>query len=118
MKNSPVTQGSFNLLAKELAEESILLFGREKATGKQPLEYIMLMVTELAEAAECVRRDQEPIWVDEKGKPQGEAVELADVLMRLLNYCGHKGFDLDKAFSMKREYNMSKRMWQTEGKNI
>ena len=73
---------------------------------KSPLEIYMLIVSEIAEATECARDiDTEPIWISEVGKPEGEAVELADAVIRIADWFGHKGWDLEKALRLKMEYN-------------
>lgn len=69
-----------------------------------PLERHMLMVSELAEATEKVRKGEPPMYfIDEK--PEGELIELADVLIRIADYCGFKGWDLEKAVQIKLDYN-------------
>lgn len=85
-------------------------------------ELYMLMVSEIAEASECVRKDEPPLHFGintfsgapanlltkrgdkfyfikadpafNTGKPEGETVELADLLIRLGDYIGSKGWDL------------------------
>lgn len=34
--------------------------------------------------------------------------ELADVIIRVLDYCGYAGIDIDAAISQKHEYNKSR----------
>lgn len=41
-------------------------------------------------------------------KPEGIAVELADCIIRILDYCGHEGIDIDKIIRAKMEYNKSR----------
>ncbi len=41
-------------------------------------------------------------------KPEGVAVELADCVIRILDYCGHTGIDLEEAIRIKHEYNKSR----------
>lgn len=68
-------------------------------------EAIMLMVTELAEAVEALRADA----LDDK-LPQypGEWVELADCLIRIVNYCGARNIPLGEVTRAKMEYNKSR----------
>ena len=42
------------------------------------------------------------------GKPQGIAVELADCIIRILDYCGRAGIDIEEAINKKHEYNKSR----------
>ena len=39
------------------------------------------------------------------GKPEGFAVELADVVIRVMDLAGQLGFDLEKAIATKHEFN-------------
>lgn len=78
-------------------------------------EASMLVVTEVAEASEAVRNklpaicqmssdgkdmwepnDQKNMWIDNL-KPEGEATELADVVIRIADFFGWKDWDLGAA---------------------
>jgi hypothetical protein len=72
------------------------------------LECHMLMVSEIAEATEEYRKGKPPIYIGENGKPEGEAIELADVLLRIFDYFGAKGWDLEKTVRLKHEYNKTR----------
>jgi NTP pyrophosphatase (non-canonical NTP hydrolase) len=41
-------------------------------------------------------------------KPEGIAVELADCIIRILDYCGRAGIDIDGAIRIKHEYNKTR----------
>ena len=41
-------------------------------------------------------------------KPEGIPIELADVIIRILDYCAYAGIDIDAAISEKHEYNKSR----------
>lgn len=41
-------------------------------------------------------------------KPEGVAVELADCMIRILDYCGHAGIDIEEAIRIKHEYNKTR----------
>lgn len=41
-------------------------------------------------------------------KPEGIAVEMADCIIRILDWCGKEGIDIDQIISMKHEYNKSR----------
>jgi len=69
-------------------------------------EYIVLMHSELSEALEEYRANHEPDEVYFKdGKPEGIPIELADVLIRVLECAEEFGIDLDEAMRIKMEFN-------------
>lgn len=41
-------------------------------------------------------------------KPEGVAVELADCVIRILDYCGRVGIDIEEAIRIKHEYNKTR----------
>lgn len=51
------------------------------------------------------------------GKPEGIDIELADCILRILDYCGHAGIDIDEAIALKHEYNKT-RPYKHGGKRI
>ena len=76
--------------------------------GEQhPLVYHMLMVSELSEATECVRRGDSPSFLKD-GKPEGELTELADCMIRIMQYSALRGWDLAKAIREKMDYNKTR----------
>lgn len=50
-------------------------------------------------------------------KPEGIEVELADCIIRILDYCGHAGIDIDECIAIKHEYNKT-RSYKHGGKVI
>lgn len=65
-------------------------------------ELLMLMVTELAEAFEGERKNQ----MDDKLPHRKMAeVELADAIIRILDYAAFHGYDVGGALIEKRKYN-------------
>jgi hypothetical protein len=77
---------------------------------RQPLEFHMLIVSEIAEATEEVRRGAPDKWNrdDPNGKPEGEAVEMADALIRILDYMAYRGWDIDAIVEEKLAYNRTR----------
>jgi hypothetical protein len=43
-----------------------------------------------------------------KPKPLGIPVELADCIIRILDYCGHAGIDINEALRIKHEFNKTR----------
>jgi NTP pyrophosphatase (non-canonical NTP hydrolase) len=64
---------------------------------------LMLIVTEVAEAMEAHRENKQ----SSENIPQFSGVEeeLADIIIRVLDFAGHKGYDMEKILQAKMEYN-------------
>lgn len=85
-------------------------------------EIIALCHSELSEALEEYRkgnRPRETYYSDKNGtcysynpmgdlKPEGIPSELADCIIRILDYCGHEEIDIEKAIRIKHEYNKTR----------
>jgi NTP pyrophosphatase (non-canonical NTP hydrolase) len=87
---------------------------------------LMLMVGELAEAMEEARNGMPAIYyntpegpktpkqikdegiVNYNPKTEGVLVELADTVVRIADYIGSKGWDLEEALKLKMEYNKTR----------
>ena len=66
-------------------------------------ELIALMHSELSEALEASRLGNPPD--DKIPQHPGVSAELADVVIRIMDYCGHSGIDLGQVIVDKIEYN-------------
>ena len=88
--------------------------GFHKVDGAQhPLTRLMLVVTEVVEAAEECRKGvpvnhkyysgHEPHF-----KPEGCGIELADVVIRIGDFCATHNIDLDACVVEKLEYNTTR----------
>lgn len=88
-------------------------------------ELIALCHSELSEALEEFRNGCGCEQVDYEGglrgtetaEPVGIPIELADVIIRIADLCGHYGIDLEEALKQKMEYNKS-RAYRHGGKVI
>jgi NTP pyrophosphatase (non-canonical NTP hydrolase) len=65
-------------------------------------EMLMLMVSEISEAMEGERKG---LMDDKLPHRKMAEVELADALIRIFDYAGAYGYDLDGAVAEKRAYN-------------
>lgn len=74
---------------------------------RSSMEILMLAVTELAEAAEELR-NRSPAMQLVDGKPEGVLVELADCVIRIADYCGKMGWNLEEAIKHKMAYNRTR----------
>lgn len=72
---------------------------------------LMLIVTEVSEAMECVRDDDLVMRYDEEkhGKPEGLPSELADIVIRVADLAGALGIDLEDAIKVKMAFNKRRR---------
>ena len=75
-------------------------------------EILALIHSEVSEALEVYRlKGKDSLkekWFDEKGKPEGFTVELADVVIRIADLCGELGLDLESALTTKLSYNQTR----------
>lgn len=78
--------------------------GRPKKLNKG--ERLMLIVTEVAEAFEGERKGLMDDKLPHRPAPE---VELADVVIWLLDYCGEHGYDIDGAIAEKRAFNRTRK---------
>lgn len=62
------------------------------------LEIHALIHSEVAEATEAARA----------GKVDLQLEELADVIIRIADYCGHRQWDLNQALALKMAYNKTR----------
>lgn len=79
---------------------------RDPATGQRiernKGELLMLIVSEVAEAMEGERKG---LMDDKLPHRKMAEVEMADILIRVFDYAGAYGFDLDGAVAEKRAFN-------------
>lgn len=99
---------SFSDLVKEVHENAVAhgFWSDARSFG----EIIALCHSELSEALEEHRKGKSPdeVYYREDGKPEGIGTELADVVIRIMDYCGHARIDLQKMIEMKHEFNKTR----------
>ena len=101
-------------LAKEIHQIAI-----DKGWWETPPKFgetVALCHAELSEALEEYRAERPALWY-EGAKPEGVAVEMADCLIRILDWFGHTGLDVDGIVRTKTEYNKT-RPYRHGGKRL
>lgn len=104
---------------------------KEKGWYDKPisdLEFHALVHGEIAEATEEVRAGTPPIYQcksyrahheiremlptdegwDKNIKPEGRAIELVDVIIRIIDWFEYKGWDIEQAISLKHDFNKTR----------
>jgi NTP pyrophosphatase (non-canonical NTP hydrolase) len=81
-------------------------------------DVVALCHSELSEALEEHQKHKESNEIYFVGeKPEGIPIELADCIIRILDFCGKEKIDIDKAIKLKNEYN-KKRSYRHGNKKI
>lgn len=78
-------------------------------------EMLMLIVSEVAEAMEGVRKDLKDDHLPERSM---EEVELADTVIRIMDYAGRWGLDIGGAVIEKLEYNKNRADHKIENRKL
>lgn len=100
----------FNDMAREIRADNehfwTDLVTGEKLTNRNKGEMFALMHSELSEAFEAERKNLND---DHLPNRKGVEVELADLFIRVMDYAGEYGLDLDGAIAEKRAYNKTRK---------
>ena len=98
---APVT--TLNELTKEIHDNAVSHGWWDEP--RNLLEIAALCHSELSEAVEEYRAGRPMVWENEDGKPEGIATEMADCVIRILDWFGHEGLDADEIVRQKMAYN-------------
>lgn len=71
---------------------------------RQLPEILCLCHSELSEALEEYR-NYKPMCYMEGNKPEGIAIEMADCIIRILDWFAHEGISAEKMIKVKMDYN-------------
>lgn len=99
---------TINELAKKTHQDAVDMGWYDDGKTKSDLEALMMVVSELSEAVEEIRKDRPAEYEGPGGKPEGWAVEIADAVIRLLDYSAYKGVDLERVIINKLEFNKTR----------
>lgn len=71
---------------------------------------LMLIVSEVAEAQDELRKGHaaDHTYYQDNGKPEGVPSELADVVIRVLDFCFTEGIDLESIIDTKLAFNATR----------
>jgi hypothetical protein len=103
---------AFNELQRDI-HDTAKAKGWYDGAPRTALEAHMLIVSEIAEATEEVRKGTPPLYFEGPSdnplsKPEGELVEIADAIIRAMDYCASRGWDLGDAIERKHTFNKTR----------
>ena len=80
----------------------------DNEADKPASEYLINIVGEVSEAWESRRNRELDIWTRENGKPEGMWTELADTVIRIMDFAEAYSVDLENLIVRKDAYNKTR----------
>ena len=98
--------GDLNAIAKQIHDTAVAhgWWDNPPSFG----EVCALIHSEVSEALEAYRIGEPMYYESASGNPEGQAVELIDVIIRTLDYLATTGVDIDAIMAQKMEYNKTR----------
>ena len=118
--------GSIRSWTTRIRENNFKLGWRKEGVQRSPEELLILLTTEIVETYEEWRNGRliNEIYFRRKNgteskvpfdvgspvlhKPEGIPIELADIMIRLLDTCDEWGIDIEEAMELKMAYNKTR----------
>jgi NTP pyrophosphatase (non-canonical NTP hydrolase) len=107
---------NFMNFAKEIHELAIEKGWWEDEEERRFPEIAALIHSEISEALEEYRNSSPNLYFHDD-KPEGLGIELADAIIRILDYCARTQIDIDKCLEIKHNYNKT-RPYRHGGKKV
>ena len=107
----------YQRFSEENPDANIIGVSGIRMTAEELFTKLGLIVTEVAEAMECVRTRQFRYSFGPGGKPEGLPSELADIVIRVMDTAAALGYNLEHAVTTKMDFN-DKRSFRHGGKSV
>ena len=95
----------FKSLQKMVYETNKKNGWHDNEAEKTDSEYLINIVGEVSEAWESKRNREPEMWTRDNGKPEGMWNELADTVIRIMDFAEANGIDLENLIVRKDAYN-------------
>lgn len=106
--NEPTPIHSATIASINVLRDQVHTWAKSKGLwekDRNKFELIALMHSELSEAVEFLRK---PSPDDHVPELSGEEAEMADTIIRIMDYCGAFNIDIGRAIALKHQYNLNR----------